>query len=90
MAWTYNAPLSEVRLVYWSNTLEDINQALRFKVAGKQLEAVQAYEAFAAVASQALGGGDKDKKSVAETEVKLQNQATTSAQAVQMFKGLFS
>lgn len=89
VAWTYNAPISEVRLVYWSNTLEDINQALRFKVAGKQLEAVQAYEAFAAVASQALGGGDKDN-SVSKAEVKPQNQATTSAQAVQMFKGLFS
>lgn len=78
-----------MRLIYWENTLEDINQALRFKVAERQLEAVQSYEAFAAVASQALGGGDKED-SVAKAEVKPQNQATTSAQAIQMFKGLFN
>lgn len=82
-------PLSEVRLVYWANTLEDIQQALRFKVAEKQLEAIQNYEAFAAVASQALGGS-KSEDSVSTAPVKPQHQATTSAEAVKMFQSLFS
>lgn len=88
VSWTYTVPLSEVRLIYWSNTLEDIKQALRFKVAEKQLEAVQNYEAFAAVASQALGGSKEDE-SISKVEVKPQNQATTSAEAVKMFQSLF-
>ena len=79
-----------MRLIYWTNTLEDIQQALRFKVAEKQLEAVQNYEAFAAVASQALGSGDEGKNSVSEAKVKPEFQATTSAEAVKMFQGLFS
>lgn len=57
-------------------------------MAEKQLEAVQNYEAFAAVASQALGGS-KEEESISKVEVKPQNQATTSAEAVKMFQSLF-
>lgn len=76
-----------MRLVYWANTLEDLQQALRFKVSEKQIEAVQMYEAFSAVAFQALGG--EVKETLAEAEVKPENRATTSAEAVKIFQGLF-
>lgn len=48
---------------------------------------MQAYEAFAAVASQALGG--EVKETLAKAEVKPENRATTSAEAVKIFQGLF-
>lgn len=45
------------------------------------------YEAFSAVAFQALGG--EVKETLAEAEVKPENKATTSAEAVKIFQGLF-
>lgn len=78
-----------MRRVYWSNTLEDLKQELRFKVAEKKLEAIQMYEAFAQVVSQALGGSKEDSKSVAKASVKKENQATTSAEAFAIFANAF-
>lgn len=91
IAWAYNHPLSEVREIYWQNTLEDLNQKIEFKVAEKQIDAIQQYEATAMVVSQAFGGSKKDngKSGLVSAPVKPENQAHTSAEAFAIFARAF-
>ena len=89
VAWACNVSLSEVRQAYWQYTLEDLNQIIQFKVAEKQIDAVQQYEATAMVVSQAFGSSKDKDTSVAKAEVKPENQAHTSAEAFAIFRRAF-
>ena len=61
------------------------------KVADRQIEAVQMYEAMANVVSQAFGGEDKGGSKGELTQVKVadRNVAKTSHEAINMFADIF-
>lgn len=60
------------------------------KVADRQVEAVQIYEAMANVVSQVFGGSDSDpKKDLSKVKVAEGNVAKTSHEAIKMFGDIF-
>lgn len=91
MAWAYGCSKSNLRLIYWQETFEDIQLKLRFKVGEKQIEASQMYEAIVSVASQVFGSEDKGGSKGELTQVKVadRNVAKTSHEAINMFNDIF-
>jgi len=75
--------------VFWSETYADIKQTLQFKVADKQLEAVQVYEAVANVVSQAFGSEESGSSKKKTSDVKPENRVTTSHEAINLIKSIF-
>ena len=93
VCWAYGFSKSRISEVFWQETYEDLQQTLKFKVADRQVEAVQTYEAVANVASQIFGGESSKptgrKTPLADVPVKAENVAKTSYEAINMFKSIF-
>ena len=90
VAWAYGCSKSNLRLIYWQETFEDIQLKLRFKVGEKQIEASQMYEAIESVASQVFGSDEgSNSKDLSKVKVADQNVAKTSYEAINMFSDIF-
>jgi len=91
VCWAHGCRKSSLRELFWTNSYEDLQLTLRMKVADRQIEAVQMYEAMANVVSQAFGGEDKGGSKGELTQVKVadRNVAKTSHEAINMFNDIF-